>query len=147
MTATDDDVTVTVTVKREELDAVADRLGTRSDAETVLASVHGAGALTELVTAALRFGRLAAADDVGRQTLQIRAMLDDLAPDPPSRGLLLSALSATRPAGGRRRRAVPTSEFMAEFEGLRPLDPERFRADIDDGFDIEPDDPYKRAQG
>jgi hypothetical protein len=146
MTATDD-VTVTVTVKREELDAVADRLGTRSDAETVLASVHGAGALTELVTAALRFGRLAAADDVRQQTLQVRAMLDDLAPDPSSRGLLLSALTATRPAAGRRRRSVPTSEFMAEFEGLRPLDPERFRADIDDGFDIEPDDPYKRAQG
>ncbi|TDC94222.1 hypothetical protein [Actinomadura sp. 7K507] len=176
----DDDVTVTVTVKREELDAVADRLGTRSDAETVLASVHGAEVFTEWVATSLRqlidAGRLAVAGEHDHgvdlvvldwsgerfaiqvkprsqsheargQALQVRAMLDDLASKLPSGDLLLSVSSAGRPATRRRRRAVPTSEFMAEFKGLRPLDPERFRADIDDGFDTEPDDPYKRARG
>lgn len=182
MTATDEDVTVTVTVKRGELDAVAGKLGTRSDAETVLASVHGAEAFTELVTIAVRqlidAGVVAASmrdhgvdlvllePSGGRLGLlaQIKAgpLASDLEPQAHRAGGRLSELALKlvssgerRPGGSslegsrnrRRRRVVPTSEFMAEFKGLRPLDPDRFRADIDEGFDTELNDPYKRARG
>lgn len=44
----------------------------------------------------------------------------------------------------RRRVFVPREEFLADSLGPRPVDPTRFRADLDDAVDNDVTDPYAR---
>jgi prevent-host-death family protein len=48
------------------------------------------------------------------------------------------------PLGEPDRRFVSTDELLKSAAGLPRVDPQRFRADLQDAFDYEPRDPYER---
>ena len=48
------------------------------------------------------------------------------------------------PLGEPDRRFVSTDEVLGSAAGLPRVDPERFRADLQDAVDYEPRDPYER---
>lgn len=189
---TDDGVTITVTVNRAELATVAGELGTRTDAETVEASLHGlfaaaiasrrkAGDLWRLTDALDRhIGVIQAplSDETmtvfqlkswrgkptGRRLRELRAHMREIAEKLPDvrlvalvqsdEGTQVLALQggdlvsveepdrALLPAKG-----ISADQFAALFEGDEPIDPDRFRSDLDRIADPSVEDPYDRARG
>lgn len=187
----DEGVTISVTVNRSELDALADTLGTHTDAETVEASVHDLYAAAVLAHEKLAGGGLGAilgrrsgatwplliegttavvevkrwqGQPSERRIRELRARMRELAKRLPDARLIaivnsVSGVEFLTLQNGEFAavegpvqplmpgKGVSAEQFAALFEGDEPIDPDRYRSDLDELADPSIDDPYDRAHG